>query len=121
MTAVHSGFQFKCTTCGLTLGRRDQKHACGGGALQRVKKATGTMTWEEANEFAKFQRERGQHVVPFVKELPVAFSDQPYLPGQERKRAIPTEPHHKGKKLKGPKTEARAAPPPPAPAPRAPR
>jgi hypothetical protein len=50
------------------------------------------MSWEEANEFARFQKERGQRVVPFMKMLPVVFSDQPYQHGQERKRAIQTEP-----------------------------
>lgn len=51
------------------------------------------LTKEEAREFEDFQRERGRHFLPFMKALPIAFSDQPYLPGIPKgKRTIYTEP-----------------------------
>lgn len=57
------------------------------------KKTTQTLTKEEAREFENFQRGRGGHVLPFMKALPIAFSDQPYLPGiPKQKRTMYTEP-----------------------------
>lgn len=100
MTAVHSGFVFKCTTCGMILGRGDQKHGCEGRTLRRIKRTTLTMTPEEEREFEVFQRERGRHVIPCMKELPLVFSDQPYFQGQVKKRAQLTEPHSIKKKKK---------------------
>ncbi|XP_062606823.1 uncharacterized protein LOC134268575 [Saccostrea cucullata] len=108
MTAVHSGFVFRCATCGIVLGRKDQKHGCEGRTLQRVKKSTLTLTIEEEKEFEAFQRGRGRHVVPFMKELPLVFSDQPYHQGQEKKRAIYTEPHQGRNAKKRPKRSAQA-------------
>lgn len=36
---------------------------------------------------------RWRHVLPFMKALPISFSDQPYLPGKHKgKRTIYTEP-----------------------------
>ena len=106
MTAVHSGFVFKCTTCGMILGRGDQKHGCEGRTLQRVKKSTFIMTQDEEREFEVFQRERGRHVVPCMKELTLVFSDQPYFPGQVKQRAQLTESHpiKKTKRQAVPKT-----------------
>jgi hypothetical protein len=49
-----------------------------------------------------------QHVVPFMKKLPVVYSGQPYQPGQERKRAIQTEPHQKSKAKKTAQTKTAA-------------
>lgn len=34
----------------------------------------------------KLSREVGENVVPYMKPLPLVFSDQPYLPGQTKKR-----------------------------------
>ncbi|KAK3093993.1 hypothetical protein FSP39_022658 [Pinctada imbricata] len=107
MTSVHSGFTFLCGECNLTMTRVDQRHGCERKALHRVKKETLTMTPEEAREFEKFQQERGKHVMPFMKELPLVFSDQPYQSKQQkRKRARLTEPHFMRKARK----EAEPAP-----------
>lgn len=92
MTAVHSGFVFRCSQCTQIFMRKDQKHGCMGATLHRVKKETQTMTIEEEKEFETFQRGRGKYVVPYMKPLPLVFSDQPYLPGQTKKRAKFTEP-----------------------------
>ena len=76
----------------------DQKHGCEGRTFRRVKKTTFTMTPEEERDFEVFQRERSRHVLPCMKELPLVFSDQPYFPGQVKKRAQLTEPHSIKKK-----------------------
>ena len=74
------------------------------------------MTPDEEREFEVFQRERGRHVVPCMKELSLVFSDQPYFPGQMKKRARLTESHpmKKTKRQAVPKTavlSSRQAPP----------
>lgn len=54
MTAVHFGSIVRCTTCGIILGRGDQKHGCVERTLQRLKKSTLTMTSDEEREFEGF-------------------------------------------------------------------
>lgn len=40
----------------------------------------------------KLSREVGENVVPYMKPLPLVFSDKPYLPGQTKKRTKFTDP-----------------------------
>lgn len=41
----------------------------------------------------KISSVRWRHVLPFMKAIPISFSDQPYLPGKHKgKRTIYTEP-----------------------------
>ena len=86
ITSVHSGFGWRCTECGTVLGRKGQKHGCENGKMVLVKRTTMTMTKEEAEEFAKFQQDKTQHVKPIMEKVPIQFSDQPYQNGQPNKR-----------------------------------
>lgn len=52
---------------------------------------TPAKTLEEEREFEAFQRGRRKYVVPFMKLLPLVFSDQPYLSVQTKKRTKLTE------------------------------
>lgn len=89
MTAVHSGFVFRCWTCLTIFGRKNQKHGCVGNTLGCFKKETRTL--EEEKYFEAFQTERGKPM-PFMKPLPIIISDQPYQPGQTKIRTRFTKP-----------------------------
>lgn len=64
ITTVHSGFGHKCTSCGNTFSRTDQKHGCPVSSFQLIKKSTGTFTGDEAIEFQTFQRNRSKFCNP---------------------------------------------------------
>ena len=86
ITTQHSGFGWKCTVCGNVLGRKGQKHGCEDARYNLVKRSTMTLTQDEADEFAKFQLDKGQYVRPCMEKVAVPFSDQPYKNGKANKR-----------------------------------
>lgn len=69
ITTVHSGFGHKCTSCGNTFSRTDQKHGCPVSSFQLIKKSTGTFTGDEAIEFQTFQRNRSKFCNPVQRPV----------------------------------------------------